>query len=229
VLGSIFQDLQFAVRTFRRSPGFTFAVLFTLALGIGANTAIFSVVDGALLHPAPFPEADRLVSLYQTLPQGGDRNAVSYPNLLDWQQQSQTFEAIAGVRMVTFTLTGRGDPERIAGLAVSSNLLSVLRTQPLLGRMFTKEEDQRGGRPVILLAERYWKSRFAADPKIIGQALRLDGREVEVIGIMPARVRLRGYADQTFTPLRQNDNPSFTIAVPAIRSVHGAHNHRIQP
>jgi len=209
VLGSIFQDLQFAVRTFRRSPGFTFAVLFTLALGIGANTAIFSVVDGALLHPAPFPEADRLASLYQTLPQGGDRNAVSYPNLLDWQQQSQTFEAIAGVRMVTFTLTGRGDPERIAGLAVSSNLLSVLRTQPLLGRMFTKEEDQRGGRPVILLAERYWKSRFAADPKIIGQALRLDGREVEVIGIMPARVRLRGYADQTFTPLGQNDNPSF--------------------
>ena len=209
MLGSIFQDFQFALRTFRRSPGFTLAVLFTLALGIGANTAIFSVVDGALLHPVSFPDPDRLATLYQTLPNGGNKNAVSYPNLLDWQRLSQTFEAIAGVRMVTFTLTGRGDPERIAGLAVSSNLLSILRTQPLLGRMFTKEEDQRGGRPVVLLAERYWKQRFSGDPKIVGQTLRLDGRDVEVIGIMPARVRLRGYADQTFTPLSQNDNPFF--------------------
>ena len=209
MLESIFQDFQFAVRTFRRSPGFTLAVLCTLALGIGANTAIFSVVDGALLHPVPFQDSDRLATLYQTLPQGGDKNAVSYPNLLDWQQQSQTFEAIAGVRAVSFTLTGHGDPQQIRGLAVSSNLLSILRTQPLLGRMFTKEEDQRGGRPVILLAERYWKRRFAADPKILGQTLRLDGRDVEVIGIMPARVRLRGYADESFTPLSQNDNPFF--------------------
>ena len=104
MLHSIFQDFQFALRTFRRSPGFTFAVLFTLALGIGANTAIFSVVDGALLHPVPFPDSDRLASLYQTFPQGGDKNAISYPNLSDWQQQSQTFEAIAGVRGETFTL-----------------------------------------------------------------------------------------------------------------------------
>ena len=139
MLGSIFQDLQFAVRTFRRSPGFTFAVLITLALGIGANTAIFSVVDGALLHPVPFPDSDRLASLYQTFPQGGDKNAVSYLNLLDWQQQSRTFEAIAGVRAVIYTLTGRGDPEQLVGLGVSSDLTSVLRTQPLLGRMFTRK------------------------------------------------------------------------------------------
>ena len=211
MLGSIFQDLQFAVRTFRRSPGFTFAVLFTLALGIGANTAIFSVVDGALLHPVPFPDADRLASLYQTFEKSGDRNAVSYPNLLDWQQQSQTFEAIAGVRGDTFTLTGRGDPEQVAGLGVSSNLLSVLRTQPLLGRMFTKEEDQRSGRPVVLLGERYWKLRFAGDPQIVGQALRLNGRDVEVIGIMPASVRLRRYFEDIFTPLGQNDNPAFYL------------------
>jgi predicted permease len=209
VLESIFQDFQFAIRTFRRSPGFTFAVLFTLALGIGANTAIFSVVDGALLHPVPFPDSDRLASLYQTFPQGGDKNAISYPNLLDWQQQSQTFEAIAGVRAVIFTLSGRGDPELIAGLGVSSNLLSVLRIQPVLGRMFTKEEDQRGGRPVALLAERFWKRRFAGDPRILGQSLRFNGRDVEVIGIMPASVRLRRYFENVFTPLGQNDNPFF--------------------
>jgi predicted permease len=205
----MFQDLQFAVRTFRRSPGFTLAVVLTLALGIGANTAIFSVVDGALLHPVPFPDSDRLATLYQTFPLGGDKNAVSYPNLLDWQQQSQTFEAISGVRGETFTLTGRGDPEQVAGLGVSSNLLAVLRTQPVLGRMFTKEEDQRGGRPVVLLAERYWKSRFAGDPKILGQTLRLNGHDVEVIGIMPAGVRLRLYFENLFTPLGQNDNPAF--------------------
>ncbi|MBV8845919.1 MAG: SpoIIE family protein phosphatase [Bryobacterales bacterium] len=206
---TIFQDFHFAIRAFRRSPGFTFAVLFTLALGIGANTAIFSVVDAALLHPVPFPQPGRLASLYQTLPQGGDENAVSYPNLLDWQQQSRTFEAIAGVRSETFTLIGRGDPELIPGLGVSSNLLSVLRVQPVLGRMFTQEEDQRGGRPVALLSEGYWKRRFGGNPQILGQTLNLNGRDVEVIGIMPASVRLRFYFQDIFTPLGQNDNPLF--------------------
>lgn len=209
MLEGMLQDLQFAIRTFRRSPGFTFAVIFTLALGIGANTAIFSVLDGALLHPVPFPDSDRLASLYQTFPQAGDRNAVSYPNLLDWQRQSQTFEAIAGVRGETLTLTGRGDPEQIAGLGVSSNLLAVLRTQPVLGRMFTTEEDRRGGRPVVLLSERYWKQHFGGERTILGQTVRLNGRDVEVIGIMPAGVRLRRYFEDVFTPLGQNDNPSF--------------------
>lgn len=209
MFASILQDFSFALRTFRRSPGFTFAVIFTLALGIGANTAIFSVVDGALLHPVPFPDSDRLAALYQTFPEGGDKDAVSYPNLLDWQAQSRTFEAIAGVRGEAFTLTGRGDPELVTGLGVSSNLLAVLRTQPVLGRMFTREEDQRGGRPVVLLAAGYWKRRFGGDPAIVGQTIRLNGRDVEVIGIMPAEVRLRLSYQDVFTPLGQNDNPSF--------------------
>src|SRR5262249_14993414 len=139
------------------------------------------------------------------------KNAISYPNLLDWQKQSQTFEAIAGVRGEVFTLTGRGDPELVAGLGVSSNLLSVVRVQPVLGRMFTEEEDQRGGRTVVLLGERYWKRRFGGDRTIVGQTLRLNGRDVEVIGIMPARVRLRHYFENVFTPLGQNENASFYL------------------
>jgi putative ABC transport system permease protein len=154
-------------------------------------------------------DSDRLASLYQTFPQIGDKDAVYYPTLLDWQLRSQTIEAIAGVRAVTFTLTGRGDPELVPGLGVSSNLLSVLHIQPVLGRMFTKEEDQRGGPPVVLLAEGFWNRRFARDPHILGQTLRLDGRDVEVIGIMPGSVRLRRHFENVFTPLGQNDNPSF--------------------
>ena len=161
------QDFRFALRTFRGSPGFTFAVLITLALGIGGNTAIFSVIDGALLHPIPFPNSSRLVALYQKTPRD-QKNAVSYPNLLDWQQRTQTFEGIAGVRNDSFTLTGRGEPEQLMGLTVSSNLFSVLRAQPLIGRMFTKQEDQRGGRRVVLLGETFWKRRFTGDPKILG-------------------------------------------------------------
>src|SRR5438132_8423827 len=138
------KTLRLALRTFHRSPGFTFAALLTLALGIGGNTAIFSVIDGALLHPIPFPDSGRLVALYQKTPRD-QKNAVSYPDLLGWQQRTQTFEGIAGVRNDSFTLTSRGEPEQLMGLTVSSNLFSVLRAQPLLGRMFTKEEDRRGG------------------------------------------------------------------------------------
>jgi predicted permease len=216
MLESTFQDFRFALRGFRRNPGFTIAALLTLALGIGGNTAIFSVIDGALLHPIPFPDAERLVALYQKTPHD-QKNSVSYPNLLDWQQRTETFEGIAGVRNDSFTLTGRGEPEQLVALTVSSNLFSILRAQPLLGRTFTKEEDQRGAPPVVLLAETFWKRRFAGDPKILGQTLRLNARDFTVIGIVPARVaRVRldsapGIAPSSdvFTPIGQNDAPVF--------------------
>src|SRR5260370_12070849 len=176
VLESTFQDFRFALRTFGRSPGFTFAALLTLALGIGGTTAIFSVIDGELLHPIPFPDSSRLVALYQKTSRD-QRNAVSYPNLLDWQQRTQTFEGIAGVRNDSFTLTGRGEPEQLMGLTVSSNLFSVLRARLLMGRMFTKDEDHLGERPVVLLGEAFWKRRFGGDPKILGHGLRLNGRD----------------------------------------------------
>src|SRR5262245_11435099 len=166
------QDLRFALRTFRKNPGFTCAAVLTLALGIGANTAVYSVIDGVLMHPIPFPDPDGLVVLYQA-GTTSEKNSVSYPNLLDWQQRTQTFEAIAGWRNDAFTLTGRGTAEALIGAMVSSNFLSVLRVEPLYGRMFTKEEDQRGGTRVALLGEDFWKRRFNADRNIVGQTLTL--------------------------------------------------------
>jgi len=205
-------DVRYALRTLAANPGFTCAAVLTLALGIGANTAIYSVIDGVLLHPIPFPEPDRLVDLYQKYGHS-ERNAVSYPNFLDWQRQSQTFQAIAAQRTDFFTLAVHGQPEQLRGEMVSSNFLSVLGIQPLRGRMFTQEEDRRGAPPVVLLGEDFWKRRFSADPNIIGQTLTLDGREYAVIGIVPASVRMErangSFVNDVFTPIGQFNDPLF--------------------
>ncbi|HWF09843.1 MAG TPA: ABC transporter permease [Bryobacteraceae bacterium] len=211
-LDQLLQDARYGVRTLLHNAGFTSVVILTLALGIGGNTAIFSVIDGALLHPVPFPDAGRLVALYQKTPRD-QRNAVSYPNLLDWQRQSKAFEGIAGVRNSGFTLTGYGAPRQLMGLMVSSNFFSVLRTEPLIGRVFTEKEDQRGGTPVALLGEAFWKQQFNADRNILGKTLQLNSRAVTVIGVVPASVRLdraRGTLfNDIFTPIGQNDSDLF--------------------
>jgi len=141
------QDLRYAARTLAANPGFTCATVLTLALAIGANAAIYSVIDGVLLHPVPFPQPDRLVTLDQKSSKG-EEGSVSYLNLLDWHSQSRTFEGIAGRIADEVTLTVHGKPEQLGCERVSSNFFSVLRVQPLLGRTFAREEDQRGGRPV---------------------------------------------------------------------------------
>src|SRR5262245_2053137 len=206
------QDLRFAFRSFRKNPGFTCAAVLTLALGIGANTAIYSVIDGVLLHPIPFPDPDRLVVMYQAVP-SSNKNSVSYPNFLDWQRRAQSFEAVAGWRNDGFTLTEKGVPEFAVGTMISSNFLSVLRIQPLLGRMFTQEEDRRGADHVALLGEDFWKRRFAADPNIVGKTLRLDERDYTVIGVVPASVRLdRGkntLFNDVFLPIGQYEAAHF--------------------
>src|SRR5262245_43674695 len=117
-LGSIILDVRYAARTLRKNPSFTIVAALTLALGIGANSAIYSVIDGVLLHPIPFPESERLAAIYQTSLQEGDRTAVAFPNLLDWQRDARTFEAIAGWRGDLFALTGRGEPEQLTGMMV---------------------------------------------------------------------------------------------------------------
>src|SRR5262249_16235223 len=161
------------------------------------------------MHPIPFPDPNALVVMYQA-GRDSDKNAVSYPNLLDWQRRSQTFEAIAGWRNDAFTLTGRGAVEPLFGTMVSANFFSVLRGQPLHGRAFTYEEDQTGGRGVGVVGEDFWRRRFAGDPKIVGEALRLDGRDYTVIGIVPASVRLdrakNTFFNDLFLPMGQNES-----------------------
>src|SRR5262245_418470 len=206
------QDLRFALRTVRKNPGFTCAAVLTLALGIGANTAVYSVIDGVLMHPIPFPDPDALVVMYQA-GRNSDKNSVSYPNLLDWQRRSQAFEAIAGWRNDGFTLSGLGNAEALLGAMVTANFFSVLRIQPLHGRMFTQDEDQRGGRRVALLGEDFWKRRFAADRNIVGQTLTLNGRDYTVIGIVPASVRFdranNMFFNDVFLPIGQYESQLF--------------------
>ncbi|HEY4364008.1 MAG TPA: ABC transporter permease [Bryobacteraceae bacterium] len=204
-------DLRYALRRLAANPGFTCAAVLTLALGIGANTAIYSVIDGVLLHPVPFPEPERLVYLDEKT--GKDEGSISYLNLVDWQKQNQGFEGIAGWLNDLLTLTGRGEAEQMMVKRVSSNFFSVLRVQPLAGRVFTAEEDRRGGAPVVMLGEDFWRRRFGADPKMVGQTLTLNGTDYAVIGIVPSRVRLdregKSFNNDVFVPLGQQGDPLF--------------------
>jgi putative ABC transport system permease protein len=184
-LERMLQDARYAVRLLRRSPAFTLVAVATLGLGIGANTAIFSVVHGVLLRPLPFPDSGRIVALEPVITRPVRHAASgSYPDFVDWRSQSKSFEAMASRHGVGFTLTGTAQASHLQAQAVSSDFLSVLRASPLLGRGFLPEDDRPGAR-VVLLAHALWQSRFGADPGIIGRTIGLDGREHTVIGVMP--------------------------------------------
>lgn len=165
------RDVRFALRGLRKNPGFTAVAVLTLALGIGANTAVFSIVDGVLLNPIPFAEPDRLVSIYGTNA-SGTKNSISYPNFLDWQRDNRTFEVLAAWRGSSFAFTGSSDPEVLTGQMVAANFFDVLRVQPLFGRVFLTEEDRLGAVPVVVLGEGFWTRRFAADPGVGARDVR---------------------------------------------------------
>jgi predicted permease len=181
------QDLRYALRQLRKSPAFTTVAVLTLALGIGANTAIFSVIDAVLLRPLPFHNASRLVVVKTTEPGRRDDIGVSYPAFLDWRSRNHVFESLSAYRTDDFTLTGRSEPAHVAGAVVSANTFSVLGVAPVLGRDFTSDEDapSANGRPVIL-SYSLWHDRFASDRNILGQNVTLSGRQFTVAGVMPA-------------------------------------------
>jgi putative ABC transport system permease protein len=186
-MSTLAQDIRYAVRALRRTPGFTFIALATLAVGIGANTAIFSVVDAVLLKPLPFAEPGRLVRVYQTLPsQGVDSGGASYPNYADWAERVRSFEDLGGFRMHDFTLTERGEPALVVAATVTSNVFRLLRARPLLGRTLLVSDDAPGAAPVAVLTEKLWRQRFGGDPAAIGQTVALDKRPFTVVGVMPA-------------------------------------------
>jgi putative ABC transport system permease protein len=180
------QDIRYALRQLRKSPGFAAVAVLTLALGIGANTAIFSVVEAVLLRPLPFRDPGRLVAVKPTEPGRRDNIGVSYPAFLDWRSQSHSFEGLSVFRVDDFTLTG-GEPIHVTGSVVSANTLSVLGVAPALGRDFTSEEDKPSntGLPIIL-SQSLWQDRFGSDPNILGQHLTLSGQSFTVAGVMPA-------------------------------------------
>jgi putative ABC transport system permease protein len=181
------QDLLYAFRTFRRNRGFTAVAVLTLALGIGATTAIFTVVNAVLLRPLPYSHPEQLVHVQKLLPNYGVNPFAGNREFVAWRNDTQTLSTIAAYTYSQFNLTGDGEPERVnSGLATAS-FFSLLGVQPLLGRLFLPEEDRPGGPPVALLSETLWKSRYRGDPSIIGKGITLDSKTYTVVGVLPAK------------------------------------------
>jgi putative ABC transport system permease protein len=177
------QDVRYGLRMLRRTPGFTVAALLTLTLGVGANTAIFTVVDAVLLKPLPYADPDRLVSVGDRDPDGS-LSGVGLATALDWRERSGSFEQFAMIRLWIPTLEGDGDAERLPAVRVSWNYFDVLGARPALGRGFTPDDDRQDGWHVALLSDRLWRRRFGADPKVVGRLVALNGQQFRVIGVM---------------------------------------------
>ncbi len=182
---TLIQDVRYGLRQLRRNPGFTAVAVLTLALGIGANTAIFSVVNGVLLNPMPFPEPNQLVALHASKP-NFEQGSISYPNFLDWQKQNHSFSAIAAYRSISLSLTGTGEPERINAEFITSDFFPLLGVKPLLGRTLAPGEDRIGGAPVVLISEGLWRRKFDSSPRVLGNVLTLDGKGFAIIGVIPS-------------------------------------------
>ena len=181
---TLWQDIKYGARMLLKNPGVTIIVIIALALGIGANTAIFSVVNSVLLRPLPYEESERLVFLNEKSPVL-DEMSISYPNFTDWRNHNQTFEKMAVHNRGSYNLTGAGDAERIATGQVSADLFSVLRVNAQHGRVFTNDEDKPGGTPVVVLSHGLWQRRFGGQTSILNQAITLNSKSYTVIGIMP--------------------------------------------
>jgi putative ABC transport system permease protein len=196
------QDVRYGLRQLRRSPAFTAVAAITLALGIGANTLIFSVVNAAILHPLPFRDANRLVTQWATSPTIGYSGPGSLTDneYMEWRDQNRVFSAIGAFRGQPSNLTGVGEPLRLMAETISLSLLRVLEVNPALGRAFAPEEESAGHNRVALLSDRLWRGRFGADPLVLGKAIKLDGEFYTVIGVMPAGFDFPNQAD-VWTPL----------------------------
>ncbi len=187
-LEQLFADIRFGLRMLRKNPGFTAVAALTLALGIGANTAVFSVVYAVLLRPLTYKDPAGLVVLHETTPRIGTVS-VSYPNFLDWRDQSHAFSQMAAVQSVDFNLAGVTQPESISGDAVSPNFLSMMGVRPFLGRDFDTSEEKAGTAPVLLLSYSLWQSHLGGDPNAVGKTITLDGRSFTIVGVLPSNYR----------------------------------------
>jgi len=182
----LLKDLQYAARTLRKAPIFAVAAVLTLALGIGANTAIFSVVNAVLLRPLPFAQPERLVRIFEKNDKENlSQFSSSIPNYLSWKEQSQSFESIGAVGFVSLNLTGNGDPEQFAGVTITPSLLPLLGIRPVMGRAFQEGDDRPGSPPVVMISEGLFKRRFGGDASLVGKTIVLNGIPTTVVGIVP--------------------------------------------
>ncbi|MGA7554496.1 MAG: ABC transporter permease, partial [Candidatus Acidiferrales bacterium] len=211
-MATLMQDLKYAVRMLARNRGFTIVAVLTLALGIGANTALFSVANAVLLEPLPFPAPQQLVALYESRVQFV-RASISYPNFLDWQRENHTFSSLAAFRQDDFNLTGAGEAEHIRGEMVSGDFFRVLGVNPAAGRFFTANDDHIGAAPVAVISAGLWNRKFAVATDVIGKSIFLDGTDYTIIGVLPATFQLQlqnlSENNDVYVPVGQWTDPVF--------------------
>jgi len=211
---TLLQDLRYGLRLFRQTPGVTLIAVLSLAIGIGANTAIFSVVNAVVLNPLPYHDSDQLVSLFQDRP-NFHRASISFPNFQDWQRMNRSFTALAAYRNTGYNLLGRGEPERVHGEMISAGFFEILGVNPLMGRTFTADEDQLGANPTAMISERLWRRKFGADPNVLGQRVILDDVGRTIIGVIPDSFHLKiqnfqNYLlNDVYTPIAEFNDPRF--------------------
>ena len=205
-LENLLQDLRYGARTLRKSPGFAAVAILTLALGIGVNTALFSVVNGVLLSPLPYAQPNQLVELWWDRTPG-QHSSVPFLNFLDWQKESTAFSAVGAYLQDNMIVTGTGEPERVDGVKISANFFDLLGVKPLLGRSFRPEEDQVGAGPVALIGDGLWSRKFGSSPDVLGKSITVDGESYRIVGVVPEKSPIYTTAD-VFTPLGQfNEEP----------------------
>lgn len=201
------QDLYYGFRTLRKSPTFAAVAILTLAIGIGANTAIFSIVNGVLLNPLPYPHADRIVSLFDEVP-NFKKGSIAYPNFLDWQRMNRTFSAMAAYLSADFNILSEGESEHVKGEMISAGFFEILGVQPLIGRTFSADDDRLGAGPTVMISETLWKRRFNSTADIIGRRIVVDGVGRTIIGVVSGKFHLRltnfqddGSRNEIYTPI----------------------------
>ena len=209
---NVWQDVRYGLRMLGKNPGFTAIAILTLALGIGANTALFSIVNGVLLNPMPYEQPDRLVALYSRTAEF-TRSSISYPNFLDWREGNKTFTALAAFRPDNLNLTGMGDAERLKAEMVSATFFPILGVKPIAGRVFSEQEDQVGAAPVALISEGLWKRKFGASPDTVGKSITLNGKLYAVVGVIPASFHYQSgnfhRNCEVYVPIGQWNDPLF--------------------
>jgi putative ABC transport system permease protein len=202
MLGDFGQDLRYGVRVLLKNPGFTAVAVIALALGIGANSAIFSVVNKVLLSPLPYKDPDGLVMVWEDdTKHGYPNNTPAAANYVDWRDQNQVFEGMAAIADQSFNLTGAGEPERLTGRRVSASLFPLLGVAPQAGRTFAPEEDRPGANRVVVLSHGLWQRRFGSDRDVAGKTLTLNGESYEVVGVMPAHFHFPSREDELWVPI----------------------------
>src|SRR6266571_1487297 len=216
------QDVRYALRMLRNSPGFAAIAIVTLALGIGANSALFSVVNGVLLNPLPYPEPEQLVTLHESKP-NFEAGSISFLNFRDWRKENTAFSMMGISRGYSFSLTGAGEPEQVQAELISTDFLPMLGVKPVIGRLFEEGEDEFGASPIVIISAGFWNRKFGSARDVLGKGLTLDGRSYSIVGVVPANFNLQiglFRASELYVPIGQWTNPALHIRMAGL-SIHG--------